>query len=81
MSRSAFLSSLPTLVTGNSATISGPAGKPRAEPGRRPRDGVPLLPEDWPGRRAHKLFISAHDALHGPADAFVRDIVLTRRSP
>jgi phenylacetic acid degradation operon negative regulatory protein len=35
-----------------------------------------LLPEGWPGRRAHALFTAAHDALHGPADAFVRAVVL-----
>ena len=103
----------------------GPAGEPGAEPGRGPRDGVPLLgpgrprpglhradqrlraaavaaelaalpgpealrrqvelvasyralpfrdpdlpaallPEGWPGRRAHELFIAAHDALARP---------------
>jgi phenylacetic acid degradation operon negative regulatory protein len=34
-----------------------------------------LLPEGWQGRRVHTLFIAAHDALHGPAHAFVRDVV------
>ena len=47
----------------------------RALPFRDPDLPAALLPEGWPGRRAHKLFTAAHDALHGPADAFVRDIV------
>jgi phenylacetic acid degradation operon negative regulatory protein len=34
-----------------------------------------LLPEGWQGRRAHTLFITAHDALDGPAGSFVRDVV------
>jgi phenylacetic acid degradation operon negative regulatory protein len=34
-----------------------------------------LLPEGWPGRRAHALFVAAHDALAGPADAHVRSVV------
>src|SRR6266700_4503504 len=38
-----------------------------------------LLPEGWQGRRAHALFTAAHDALHGPADTFVRDVVLESR--
>jgi phenylacetic acid degradation operon negative regulatory protein len=48
----------------------------RALPFRDPDLPATLLPEGWPGRRAHALFTAAHDALHGPADAFVRDIVL-----
>jgi phenylacetic acid degradation operon negative regulatory protein len=47
----------------------------RALPFRDPDLPAALLPEGWPGRRAHELFTAAHDALHGPADAFVRDIV------
>jgi phenylacetic acid degradation operon negative regulatory protein len=47
----------------------------RALPFRDPDLPAALLPEGWPGRHAHALFIAAHDALHGPADAFVRDIV------
>jgi phenylacetic acid degradation operon negative regulatory protein len=47
----------------------------RALPFRDPDLPAALLPEGWPGRRAHELFIAAHDALHGPAGAFVRDIV------
>jgi phenylacetic acid degradation operon negative regulatory protein len=34
-----------------------------------------LLPEGWPGHRVHELFTAAHDALHGPADRFVRDVI------
>jgi len=45
-------------------------------PGKLPPFIVSLLPEGWQGRRAHALFTAAHDALHGPADAFVRDVVL-----
>jgi prolyl-tRNA synthetase len=48
----------------------------RALPFRDPDLPAALLPEGWQGRRAHTLFTAAHDALHGPADAFVRDIVL-----
>src|SRR5882724_10479179 len=47
----------------------------RALPFRDPDLPAALLPEGWPGRRAHELFTAAHDALHGPADEFVRDIV------
>jgi phenylacetic acid degradation operon negative regulatory protein len=47
----------------------------RALPFRDPDLPAALLPEGWPGRRAHTLFIAAHDALHGPAGEFVRDIV------
>ena len=47
----------------------------RALPFRDPDLPAALLPEGWPGRRAHELFTAAHDALHGPADAFVRSVV------
>ena len=47
----------------------------RALPFRDPDLPAALLPEGWPGRRAHALFLAAHDALHGPAAAFVRDMV------
>jgi phenylacetic acid degradation operon negative regulatory protein len=47
----------------------------RALPFRDPDLPAALLPEGWPGRPAHALFTAAHDALHGPADAFVRDVV------
>jgi len=48
----------------------------RSLPFRDPDLPSALLPEGWPGRRAHALFTAAHDTLHGPADAFVRDVVL-----
>jgi phenylacetic acid degradation operon negative regulatory protein len=51
----------------------------RTLPFRDPDLPAALLPEGWPGHRAHVLFTAAHDALHGPADAFVRD-VLTRKT-
>ncbi len=50
----------------------------RALPFRDPDLPAALLPEGWQGRRAHALFTAAHDALHGPADAFVRDVVHPR---
>jgi phenylacetic acid degradation operon negative regulatory protein len=34
-----------------------------------------LLPEDWPGHRAHELFAAAHEALQQPADAFVTTVL------
>jgi phenylacetic acid degradation operon negative regulatory protein len=34
-----------------------------------------LLPAGWPGHRVHELFRAAHDALHGPADRFVREVI------
>ena len=51
----------------------------RALPFRDPDLPAALLPAGWPGRRAHALFSAAHDALHGPADTFVRDVVLESR--
>jgi DNA-binding transcriptional regulator PaaX len=47
----------------------------RALPFRDPDLPSVLLPEGWQGRRAHALFTAAHDALHGPADAYVRDVI------
>jgi phenylacetic acid degradation operon negative regulatory protein len=47
----------------------------RALPFRDPDLPAALLPEGWRGRRAHELFTAAHDALHGPADAFVRSVL------
>ncbi len=52
----------------------------RVFPFRDPDLPAELLPEGWPGRQAHELFLAAHDALAGPADGFVTD-VLARRSP
>jgi phenylacetic acid degradation operon negative regulatory protein len=34
-----------------------------------------LLPDGWPGRPAHEMFLAAHSALHGPADSYVREVV------
>jgi len=47
----------------------------RTLPFRDPDLPASLLPEGWPGRQAHALFIAAHDALHGPARAYVREVV------
>ena len=45
----------------------------RSLPFRDPDLPAVLLPEGWQGRRAHALFTAAHDALHGPADAYARE--------
>jgi phenylacetic acid degradation operon negative regulatory protein len=47
----------------------------RTLPFRDPDLPGELLPRGWPGRRVHELFIAAHDALHEPADRFVRRVV------
>lgn len=47
----------------------------RAFPFRDPDLPDELLPEGWPGRRAHDMFVSAHDALAGPADAHVAAVL------
>lgn len=52
----------------------------RQFPFRDPDLPVDLLPEDWPGRRAHELFAAAHEALAGPADAFVSAVLEGHRS-
>ncbi|MGY1812577.1 PaaX family transcriptional regulator [Blastococcus sp. SYSU D00820] len=44
-------------------------------PFRDPDLPARLLPEGWPGRRAHQLFVAAHDALAAPAEAHVRAVV------
>jgi phenylacetic acid degradation operon negative regulatory protein len=51
----------------------------RTLPFRDPDLPATLLPEGWQGRRAHELFSAAHDALHGPAGAFVRDVLARNR--
>ena len=51
----------------------------RALPFRDPDLPAALLPEGWQGRRAHALFTAAHDALHGPADAYARDVIARNR--
>lgn len=47
----------------------------RTFPFRDPDLPAELLPEDWPGRRAHEMFVAAHDALAGPAEAHVRAVL------
>jgi phenylacetic acid degradation operon negative regulatory protein len=51
----------------------------RALPFRDPDLPSALLPEGWQGRRAHALFIAAHDALGKPADAYVREVIARTR--
>ena len=51
----------------------------RTLPFRDPDLPAALLPEGWQGRRAQALFTAAHDALHGPAGTFVRELVLESR--
>jgi phenylacetic acid degradation operon negative regulatory protein len=51
----------------------------RSLPFRDPDLPAALLPEGWQGGRAHTLFTAAHDALHGPADAYVRDVIARNR--
>ena len=53
----------------------------RTLPFRDPDLPAALLPEAWPGGRAHALFLSAHDALHGPADAYVRAVAARAHGP
>lgn len=52
----------------------------RTFPFRDPDLPAELLPEGWPGRRAHELFVAAHDALAAPADRYVAS-VLARPAP
>ena len=47
----------------------------RQFPFRDPDLPAELLPEDWPGRRAHELFVAAHEALAQPADDFVTAVL------
>ncbi|TQN42281.1 PaaX family transcriptional regulator [Blastococcus colisei] len=44
-------------------------------PFRDPDLPADLLPADWPGGRAHELFIVAHEALSAPADAHVAAVL------
>lgn len=44
-------------------------------PFRDPDLPAELLPDDWPGRRAHQLFLAAHEALAAPADAHVTAVL------
>jgi phenylacetic acid degradation operon negative regulatory protein len=52
----------------------------RTFPFRDPDLPPELLPEGWPGRRAHELFVAAHDALATSADSYVHS-VLERHDP
>ncbi|GAB3350417.1 PaaX family transcriptional regulator [Modestobacter lapidis] len=47
----------------------------RTFPFRDPDLPAELLPEGWPGRTAHDLFVRAHDALAAPADGYVRTVL------
>jgi len=47
----------------------------RTFPFRDPDLPEELLPEGWPGRHAHELFVRAHDTLAAPADAYVRSVL------
>lgn len=47
----------------------------RTFPFRDPDLPDELLPDDWPGARAHELFVAAHDALADPADGFVATVL------
>jgi phenylacetic acid degradation operon negative regulatory protein len=44
-------------------------------PFRDPDLPAELLPADWPGTRAHQLFMAAHEALGAPADAYVTSLL------
>jgi phenylacetic acid degradation operon negative regulatory protein len=44
-------------------------------PFRDPDLPAELLPDDWPGARAHRLFVGAHEALAAPTDAFVAEVL------
>ncbi|MGY1841464.1 MULTISPECIES: PaaX family transcriptional regulator [unclassified Modestobacter] len=44
-------------------------------PFRDPDLPAELLPEAWPGHQAHDLFVAAHEALGGPAAAFLREVL------
>lgn len=50
----------------------------RQFPFRDPDLPVELLPDDWPGHRAHELFMAAHEALGPPADAYVQSVLRSR---
>lgn len=47
----------------------------RQFPFRDPDLPEPLLPEGWPGREAHRLFIECHESLRGQAQAYVTSLV------
>ena len=47
----------------------------RRFPFRDPDLPAELLPDGWPGTRAHQLFAAAHEALAAPAEAFVTAVL------
>lgn len=47
----------------------------RQFPFRDPDLPALLLPPNWPGRLAHRLFVQSHDSLRDRAEAFVKSIV------
>lgn len=47
----------------------------RKFPFRDPDLPVELLPEGWPGREAHEMFLEAHDLLRGPANAYTDQVM------
>jgi len=77
-----FLSRLEALPSVSElASMSGPdalrlriqlVSSYRHFPFRDPDLPAELLPEDWPGRQAHALFVAAHEALRESAEAVVR---------
>lgn len=71
-------------ATSDLARLSGPdALRLRIElvssyrhfPFRDPDLPVELLPAEWPGHRAHELFLAAHEALARPAEDFVTTVL------
>jgi phenylacetic acid degradation operon negative regulatory protein len=46
----------------------------RMFPFRDPDLPPELVPGEWPGRRAHELFLEAHGLLRGPAEAYVDEL-------
>jgi phenylacetic acid degradation operon negative regulatory protein len=52
----------------------------RTFPFRDPDLPPELLPTDWPGRHAHELFVSVHDALTAPADRYVAAVLARQAS-
>ncbi|MCW2582434.1 MAG: paaX [Klenkia sp.] len=46
----------------------------RTFPFRDPDLPPELLPEQWPGRRAHDVFLEAHSLLRAPAEAYIDEV-------
>jgi phenylacetic acid degradation operon negative regulatory protein len=64
-------------LNGNTALVEsvGLLHRYRQFPFRDPDLPEVLLPRNWPGRLAHRLFIQSHDCLRDNADTFVKSIV------